>query len=194
MPSSVSKDGGPYNARMNQYILLFRGINVGSNRRLPMKELTALLEDDGCADVRTYIQSGNVIVRCAVAKAAGLAQRVTAAISKSHGFEPEVFVLTRGELEKAAAANPFPQADERPQSLHLFFLKEAPKKPNLKPLDAIKAKTESFALKGNVFYLYTPDGFGKSKLGGSAEKLLGVDATARNWRTVKTLLDLSKTP
>jgi uncharacterized protein (DUF1697 family) len=177
---------------VNEYILLFRGINVGSNRRLPMKELTVLLEENACTDVRTYIQSGNVFVRSAVSNTATLAKRIAAAIGQKYGFTPEVFVLTRKELEKAAAANPFPQADERPQFLHLFFLKDAPKKPNLKPLDALKTKTESFVLKGNVFYLYTPDGFGKSKLGGSAEKLLGVDATARNWRTVKTLLELAK--
>jgi uncharacterized protein (DUF1697 family) len=165
---------------------------VGGNRKLPMKDLKALLEKNGCADVRTYVQSGNAIVRCPKASTGTLAKRLGAAISKSHGFEPQVFVLTRGELEQAAAANPFPQADERPQTLHLFFLSEAPKKPNLAPLDAIKTKSEAFALKGKVLYVYTPDGFGISRLGGQAEKLLGVDATARNWRTVKTLLEMSK--
>jgi uncharacterized protein (DUF1697 family) len=192
MSSSVCKDGGAYNAPMNQYIALFRGLNAGGSHKLPMADLKALLEKNGCADVRTYVQSGNAILRCPGTSVESLAKRVTAAISKRHGFEPRVFVLTRSELEKAAAGNPFPQADEKPQTLHLFFLAETPKKPNLAPLEAIKTKSEAFALKGKVLYVYTPDGFGISKLGGQAEKLLGVDATARNWRTVRTLLEMTK--
>jgi len=85
-------------------------------------------------------------------------------VSKSHGFEPRVLVLTRGELENAAARNPFPEASENPKSLHLFFLAGRPKRPDLKSIDALKAKTERFALKGRTFYLHTPAGFGTSKL------------------------------
>ena len=59
-------------------------------------------------------------------------------------------------------------------------------------MEALKAKSERFALKGKVFYLHTPDGFGTSKLAARAERLLGVEATARNWRTVTTLLDIAK--
>ena len=59
------------------------------------------------------------------------------------------------------------------------------------PLQALKAKSERFALKGKVFYIHTPDGFGTSKLAARAERLLGVEATARNWRTVTTLLELA---
>lgn len=177
---------------MNTCIALFRGINVGGNHMLPMKELKAVLEKHGCADVQTYIQSGNAIFRIATAGGERLASRLTAAILKSHGFEPRVLVLTRSELEKAAAGNPFPQAAENPKSLHLFFLFEAPGKPDLKSLDSLKAKTEAFALKDRVFYLYTPDGFGTSKLAERAMRLLGVEATARNWRTVTKLLEMAK--
>src|SRR5688500_2370880 len=136
---------------MNTCIALFRGINVGGSHLLPMKELKAVLEKNGCVDVRTYIQSGNVIFRSAMTDAARLAKRLTAAVSRSHGFEPRVLVLTRGDLERAAAGNPFPEADENPKSLHLFFLAELPKKPDLKSLEALKAKTERFELKGRIF-------------------------------------------
>jgi len=177
---------------MNTYIALFRGINVGGRHMLPMKELKLVLEKNGCADVHTYIQSGNVIFRNATADAARLAKRLTSAVSRSHGFEPRVLILTRGELESAAAGNPFPQAAENPKSLHLFFLAELPKKPDLKSFEALRAKTERFELKERILYLYTPEGFGTSKLAGRAEKLLGVEATARNWRTVTTLLEMTK--
>ena len=177
---------------MNAYIALFRGINVGGSHLLPMKELKLVLEKNGCVDVRTYIQSGNVIFRSALSDAARLAKQLSAAILRSHGFELRVLVLTRGELESAAAGNPFPEAGENPKSLHLFFLADLPRKPDLKSFEALKAKNERFELKGRIFYLHTPDGFGTSKLAERAERLLGVEATARNWRTVTTLLEMVK--
>jgi uncharacterized protein (DUF1697 family) len=176
---------------MNTWIALFRGINVVGNHVLPMKDLKALIEKRGCIDVRTYIQSGNVIFRSAISDASRMAKLLETAVSKSHGFEPRVLVLTRSQLAQAAAANPFPQADANPKSLHLFFLAEPPLKPDLKSLDALRTRTEGFLLKGSVFYLHTPDGFGHSRLAQRAERHLGVEATARNWRTVKAILELA---
>ena len=175
-----------------QYIALFRGINVGGRHVLPMKELEVVLRKHGCVDVQTYIQSGNVILSSAVSDGARLARQLTAAVSKSHGFEPRVLLLTRGELASAVAGNPFPEATANPKSLHLFFLAGVPGKPDLTSIEALKAKTERFALKGRIFYLHTPNGFGTSKLAERAERFLGVDATARNWRTVTTLLEMAQ--
>ena len=177
---------------MNTCIALIRGINVGGKHKLPMKDLKTLIEKNGCEGVQTYIQSGNVVFRSAHSDAGALCTRITAGISKSHGFEPRVLVLTRAELERAAAANPFRQANEAPKSLHLFFLAGAPAKPDLKSLELLKTPTENFALKGKVFYLYTPDGFGISKVATRVEQCLGVAATARNWRTVTTLIEMAK--
>lgn len=177
---------------MKTYIALFRGINVGGNNMLPMKALKLLMEKHDCADVQTYIQSGNVVFRTATADVSRVASRLTEAVSKSHGFAPRVLVLTREEIEKAARANPFPEAAGSPQYVHLFFLADTPTKPDLKGLEQIKTKTERFALKGRVFYVHTPDGLGTSKLAARAEKCLGVAATARNWRTVTKLLELAK--
>jgi uncharacterized protein (DUF1697 family) len=177
---------------MKTYVALIRGINVGGSRMLPMKDLKLLFERHGCLDVQTYIQSGNVVFRRAASDAPRLAKLVAAAVSKERGFEPRVLVLTRGELERAAANNPFPQAEASPQSVHLFFLAEPAKNADLKAMEALRASTERFTLKGNVLYLHTPDGFGISKLAARTERLLGVEATARNWRTVTTLLDMAK--
>jgi uncharacterized protein (DUF1697 family) len=177
---------------MKTYIALFRGINVGGNHMLPMKDLKVLLEQSGCVDVQTYIQSGNAILRCPTTDAAGLAAQITASVFRGHGFGPRVLLLTLRQLEGAVAGNPFPEAEENPKSVHLFFLAERPKQPDLRALQALQA-TERFALKGDVFYLHTPEGFGISKLAGRVERLLGVEATARNWRTVKTLLQMAHT-
>ena len=177
---------------MKTYLALLRGINVGSNNRLPMSDLRVLLERNACTDVRTYIQSGNVILSTPVTDPAALERQITAAIAKRHGFAPRVLLLTRDELEQAVAANPFPQAADTPTSVHLFFLAAAPKNPDLKSLEAFTVGGEAFALKGKVLYLHTPHGFGTSKLAERAMKLIGGEATARNWRTVTTLLQMMK--
>ena len=177
---------------MKSYIALFRGINVGGSHLLPMKDLKLLFEQNGCLDVRTYIQSGNVTFRSSMSDISRLTQLLTAAVSRNHGFEPHVVVLTRAQLQKAAAGNPYSEATKDPKSVHLFFLAERPRKPDLKACEAIKTKTERFQLRGSILYLHAPEGFGTSRLAARAEKLLGVPATARNWRTVMTLLEMAK--
>lgn len=177
---------------MSTWIALFRGINVGGNNRLPMRDLTAALVDIGCTDVKTYIQSGNVVFRKSSSKAPQLERLIAKAISNGHGFEPRVLLLTVGELESAVNSNPFPAAEVDPKSLHFFFLAEKPKSPGTDQLNEIKTESESFLLNGKTFYLHAPDGTGRSKLATRAEKLLGVAATARNWRTVSAVLDLAQ--
>jgi uncharacterized protein (DUF1697 family) len=174
------------------WIALFRGVNVGGNNPLPMKTLPALLEKCGCADARTYIQSGNVAFRSSVKSPDALATRIGKAVFAAHKHEPRVLILSQKELKQAAAANPYEQADENPKSVHLFFLDDVPKKPDLEKLEALRANGEEFTLKGKVFYLHTPAGFGTSKLAARAEKALGVGATARNWRTCQTLIALAE--
>jgi uncharacterized protein (DUF1697 family) len=178
-------------ADVKTFIALLRGINVGGSHMLPMKELKRLLEKLGCVEIHTYIQSGNVVFRSGRADAEGLATQLTQAVSSTYGFSPRVMVLTLRELARAVADNPFREAEESPKSLHLFFLAASPRTPDLKSLHALQAQTERFALRGRVLYLLTPEGFGRSKLAARVERLLGVEATARNWRTVTTLLDMA---
>jgi uncharacterized protein (DUF1697 family) len=175
---------------MPTWIGLMRAIG-GGIRTLPMKDLIAALEGLGLKDVRTYIQTGNFVFTSAKS-APALMKQIDACIESKFGFESKTFVLSVDELERAVAANPFPQADEVPTSLHLFFLESAPKAPQLDAMNALKAPSEQFKLAKQVFYFYAPKGFGDSKLGKRAERLLGVAATARNWRTVRKLLELAK--
>jgi uncharacterized protein (DUF1697 family) len=176
------------------YVALFRGVNVVGRNALPMKRVPALFEAHGCRDVRTYIQSGNVVFTSDVVDPARLAARLAAAVRDAHGFQPRVLVLTAAEIAAGAAANPFPEAETDPKSVHLFFLETRPSKPDAQGLEALRTPTERFALKDRVFYLHTPEGFGISKLAAGAERRLGVAATARNWRTVTTLVDMVSRP
>jgi uncharacterized protein (DUF1697 family) len=178
--------------RMTTYIMLLRGINVGGRNALPMKELVALLEELGCQNIKTYIQSGNVVLRFAPRAASALAGKVGLAIEKRRGFRPHVLLLQIEELEHAMAANPFPEAEADPSSLHLAFLDSAPTEPDLTKLQDLRVASERFRLIDRVFYLNVPDGIGRSKLAANTERLLGVPATDRNWRTVCKLRELAK--
>lgn len=176
---------------MTTLIALLRGINVGGNNKLPMKELSALLDGMGLRDVQTYIQSGNVVFRCELKNKATLAAKISSAIEAQHGFAPHILLLEAAELEKAMAGNPYREAESEPKSLHLFFLDEVPRQPDLRALEALKAGNERYTLAGKVFYLHAPDGVGNSKLAARAEKLLGVTASARNWNTVSKLAEMT---
>ena len=175
---------------MKTYIALFRGINVGGNNKLPMKELVAVLEGLGLQNIRTYIQSGNVVFESTIQNLDQLADRMAAAIRKSHGFEPRVLLLDAAKLEKAIKDNPFPEGEAAGNTLHFNFLSEVPPKPDLAGIEKIRAVTERFKLKGDVFYLYAPDGIGRSKLALGMERLLGVPMTGRNWNTVSKLKEM----
>ena len=175
-------------------IALLRGINVGGKNALPMKEVIALLNDLGAEKVKTYIQSGNVVFGWKGKDLSRLANQITAEIKKRREFEPYVLLLDPADLEKIIKQNPFPEVDraDDPRALHAGFLGAAPKHPDLKALEGLKIDSERFHLTRNVFYLYAPDGIGRSKLAAKAEKLLGVPMTVRNWRTVITLLKLAQ--
>lgn len=178
---------------MNTYVAFFRGINVGGNGSLPMKELVAALEDTGARKVRTYIQSGNAVFASAEKNLTRLSMQLSTEIMKRRGFEPHVHILTLEALAKAIAENPFPEAVIDPGSLHLGFLASSPTSPDLKKLSSLRKDSERFQLTERVFYLHAPEGVGRSKLAASAEKILGVPMTDRNWRTVCKVMEMART-
>lgn len=176
---------------MSTWIALFRGINVGGHNKLPMAELSRVLEDIGLVDVRTVIQSGNVVFRSTRKSAPALARDIEAAVEKARGFRPAVLVLDSAGFVERLDANPFPEGTGDPKTLHLFFTASKPTAPDLAAIEGDCSPTERWKLDGDVFYLHAPDGIGRSKLAGSVEKRLGVPGTARNWRTLGRLRDLT---
>lgn len=176
---------------MTTYIAFLRGINVGGKNRLSMAELKAHLEHAGFQKVKTYIQSGNVVFEHATAATSALANKIGDVVASAKGFRPAVVVIDRAALETAIGDNPFPGDEVLDKTLHLYFLSERPTAPDFEKMDAIKVDTESYRLIDAVCYLHTPDGFGRSKLAQRVEKLLGVNATARNWRTVQKVMELA---
>ena len=176
---------------MTTWIALLRGINVGGNNLLPMDKLKSLLESLKLKNVRTYIQSGNVIFDVAGKTASSLAVKIGEKIEVHHGFRPQLVILDCKTFQAAVRSNPYPLAVSDPKSLHFFFLAEPATDPDTSALDKIKTSTESYRLTDCVFYLHAPDGIGRSKLAANAEKHLGVVTTARNFRTVEKIMSMS---
>jgi uncharacterized protein (DUF1697 family) len=176
---------------METWIGLFRGINVGGHNILPMAKLKSDLESLKLKNVRTYIQSGNVVFEATAKAASSLAKKIARRIQDQHGFRPHLFILNREDLLAAIESNPFPQAVSDPKTLHFLFLAEPSVEPNAKALDDAKSPTENYKLTDRVFYLHAPDGVGRSKLAANAEKHLGVVTTGRNYRTVDKLLSMA---
>jgi uncharacterized protein (DUF1697 family) len=189
----VSGRGGYRNGdRMKTYVALFRGLNVGGNNVLPMKNLVVLLENIGSKNVKTYIQSGNAVFEHEEEDASLLSSRIRTTIQKSNGFEPQLLLLELEDIERAVGSNPFPEAESEPKTLHLYFLSSRPNNPDLGVLESIKSDGERFALGEGVLYLHAPEGIGRSKLAANIEKVLGVTATGRNWRTVSKVMAMAK--
>jgi len=173
-------------------IALLRGINVGGHHALPMKELVAMLEELSARQIKTYIQSGNAVLIWNRTDASRLAQGLRAEIKKRRGFDPHVLVLELADLKKVIERNPFPDAAADLTALHAAFLTAVPENPDLRALEELKSDSERFRLIDRVFYLYAPDGVGRSKLAARAGKLLGVPMTDRNWRTVCALSTIAQ--
>ena len=107
-------------------IALLRGINVGGKNRLPMKELAALFVDAGCEDVRTYIQSGNVVFRTGPAGGEEISSVISASILSRFGYRIPVITRTAREFQEIVRANPFLEAGAETDKLHVMFLAELP--------------------------------------------------------------------
>ena len=176
---------------MARYIALLRGINVGGKNLLPMESLRKLLEGIGCENVRTYIQSGNVVFDSQSKSASGLSRRIRDCVNEQFCFDAAVIVITPSELESAITNNPFADAISTPSAMHYFFLEKKAKSPDLHRIDSTKGPSERCRLIGKVLYLHAPDGIGRSKLAAIIPKLMDVSVTARNHRTVAKLVDMA---
>ena len=175
------------------HVALLRGINVGGRHSLPMKTLAAMFEDAGCADVRTYIQSGNVVFRAGAPLARRIPGAIAAAVGARFGFEPAVIIRTAAEMREIATRNPFLKAGVDPAALHVGFLSAAPTKSKLSALEPGRFAPDAFAVRGRELYLHYPHGAGRSKMTNAYfDARLGSPCTVRNWRTVTTLLEMAE--
>lgn len=170
---------------MKTWIALLRGINVGGKHIVPMKELRNLLEESGYTNVKTYIQSGNVVFESASKPIGEIGQL----IEGRFGFKPSVFMLSASDLDRAIMNCPY-DADQG-KFIHYTFFDIEPESVDYDLLNELKADSEEYSLVGQVFYLYAPDGIGRSKLVEKLHKVFsGVAMTSRNLNTIRKLKEM----
>jgi uncharacterized protein (DUF1697 family) len=184
---------------MSTYIALLRGVNVGGNNKVPMALLRTALEDDGFHRVRTYIQSGNILVDATRTTPGKVGDRVAAVIATEFDVSVPVIVVNVPALAKVVEHNPYPHETDH-KRLHAIFLPAAPDATGRKRLDELstqfqaKGDHDSMTLIGTTLYLHTPGGFGVSDLAKALTtkgRLSQLNGTARNWATVTTLLAMA---
>ncbi|MBX7098718.1 MAG: DUF1697 domain-containing protein [Myxococcaceae bacterium] len=168
-------------------VALLRGINVGGNNIIPMKQLVELCQKKlGWEDVQTYIQSGNVVFTSDEARPAEV---LRAAIAKRFKLDIPVVTRTAKALDTVVKGNPFPGAD--PKLLHVGFLSTTPTATQVARLDPERSPGDEFRVVGSHLYVNYAGGVAKTKLTPQyLDSRLETMCTARNWRTVLTLQEL----
>lgn len=176
---------------MTTFVALLRGINVGGHHKVPMAELRALCESTGLRDVRSYIQSGNLVFACA-GKAPAVAKKLEAAIASRFGFAIDVIVRAASQWPVYVQGNPLREASARAPNLVMLGLSKLP--PNKGALAALRqraAANERIEAVGDALWFHFADGVGKSRLSSALiDRAVGSTVTVRNWRTVLELQKL----
>jgi len=178
---------------MMTYIAMLRGINVGRGKMVKMERLRTLFAGLGFGEVKTYVQSGNVVFQAERKSSAELTRTIEAKIQRDFGFIVPVLIKTSKELAQIVRANPLLRVKGIDVSkLHVTFLSDAPPKTATKVLEDLATTRERFRILNREIYLYCPDGYGNSKLtNNTIEKKFSLVATTRNWRTVSALLEMA---
>jgi uncharacterized protein (DUF1697 family) len=178
---------------MPTYISLLRGINVASHNRMKMEPLRSCLESLGFKQVRTYLQSGNLVFSGSTLPTQKLSENIEQQIHRDFGLSVPVISLTADELANVVENNPLlKQKGIDTSKLHVTFLAGSPQPQSLKRLDSLPAGTDQFRCSGRIIYLSCPGGYGETKLSNVAlEKCLLVRATTRNWMTVNNLYQMA---
>jgi uncharacterized protein (DUF1697 family) len=176
---------------VDRQIVLLRGINIGPRNRIAMAELRELLAGAGFEDVRTYLQSGNVVLS-SDAPPEQVARETERQIADRFGLEIDVVVRTRDELAEVVRRNPLAGVATNPKRYQVSFLAAEPDPDSVRKLSVAAVEPEQFVLVGRELYAWHPEGIGRSRLWALlAGRGLGVTATARNWTTVTNLLAIA---
>lgn len=169
------------------WIVLLRGVNVGGHNKLVMADVRDALNGAGFERVRTYIQSGNIVLT-AQGDADAVTSRVKEVLNESFGLDVQVFTTSKDALVHVIAANPF---DGDPSRVMVYFCFEPLTDFDAQPLQDLAANGEQLKVSDTVIYLHAPDGIGRSKLAGKMDRTVPVQLSARNLRTVQKLVDMA---
>lgn len=178
---------------MSTYIAMLRGINVGPHKRMKMDKLRTTCEKLGFEDVKTYIQSGNIVFRAAKLSDIALAKKLGEGIVRGFGFSADVITRTKDEMEQIIANNPLLKEKEADRSkFHVVFLSEKPSAASLKRLNELTLPPDLVRSVDREIYFYFPKGVSGSSLWKhSMDRILTITSTMRNWNTVNALYKMA---
>lgn len=175
---------------MTTYAALLRAVNVGG-RTVPMSQLRDVFTELGYGNVRSYIQSGNVVFDTTKREPA-VVSALERAIEDAFGIAVKVLVRSRDELASIAKSHPLSRHATDDKRLHVTFLSNEPAAANVRAIDASLFAPDEFEVAGREVFAHYPRGYGRTKMTNAFfEKALGVAATTRNWNTVLKLRDLT---
>lgn len=170
------------------HVALLRGINVGGRNKLPMKTLVQLFEDAGATEVRTYIQSGNVVYRASAAVSKKLPDAVQQGIARTLTLDVPVVTRTAKRWHEVVGANPYIADGADTAHLHVAFLADKPTARRIAALDPDRSRTDSFRAIDAELFLHCPGGMARTKLTNAYfDRALATVSTMRNWNTVLKL-------
>lgn len=169
------------------HVALIRGINVGRAKRIAMADLRALVEDLGYRDVRTLLNSGNVIFTTPRAVRGAADARIENAMSARLGISARVTVITAAELAAAVAKNPLGKLARDPSRMLVAVLRDPKDRSRLAPLTRQDWAPEALAIGPRVAYLWCPKGSLDGPLWAAVSRVLGDGVTTRNWATMTKL-------
>lgn len=174
---------------MSVYVSMLRGINVGPHKRMKMDQLRRCCETLQFTGVKTYIQSGNIVLQAEKTTPALVSRRLEAQILKAFGFHADVITRTREEFDDAIRKNPLLKEDGIDESkLHVVFLADKPPSESIKKLESIIALPDKMGQRRHEIYFYFPNGVSGSSLWKhNLDKIMTVSGTMRNWNTVNAL-------
>src|SRR3954469_1432617 len=177
---------------MATYVALLRAVNVAKTQ-VAMADLRQALTAAGLGNVRSLLQSGNLVFEDGGKSGAQLERLLEAEAKKRMALETDFFVRTAAEWEALVSGNPFPRAARAdPAHLLVMFLKEAPPPEAVKALQAAIVGREVVRALGKQAYIVYPDGIGPSRLTNAViEKKLATRGTGRNWNTALKLAALA---
>ncbi len=177
------------------WIALLRGINLGNHNKIAMPPLRATLEAHGCTNVRTHLQSGNLVFGARERSEGAIVAKVAAALVEGHGIDCPVVVRTPKQWAQVIAQSPFADrvaADADKKTLHVTFLDAPPPADALADVDPAWHAPDELVVVGREVHLWCPGGYGRTKLTPAyLERRTGRVATDRNWNTVLALADLA---
>jgi len=188
--AAVRQTTAGYGGRVPVWVALLRAVNLGARNKVNMADLRTSLEASGFDDVQTYLQSGNVILRSGHRRPDAAAAGVSAVVRAQFGLDTPVVVRRPAELADLVASCPFPDAAERPTLTHVVFLDRTPAPDAAAALESADVAPDRCLRHGAHVYVRYADAVQGNKVV-SALKRLGVAGTARNWRTVVALAELS---